>query len=263
VASDNDGSSETTDVNGVEVSVLGPVAIVGWLAVPTRRILIELLCYLALHHDRPVHGEELRAALWPSEDGVEASAKSLRTYMSLLRQYLGPELVPEATRGTGYRLSRNVTTDWAAFQEHVALADRSTEEFAQADALRSALALVRGMPFAGVASGTFMWAWSVEMLASTMEVAIVEAARRLVNLSLASGDGQTAMWATMRGLIASPYDNQLWKHHLMGARWEGGLAGLERAWANLISVFGQPPPDLIELRHDLARNVTGWHMTAS
>ena len=167
--------------------------------------------------------------------------------MSLLRQCLSPELVPEATKSTGYRLSGDVTTDWDAFQDHVASADQNAEASVQTDALRNALALVRGMPFAGVASGTFMWAWSAEMLASTMEVAIVAAARRLVNLSLASGDQRTAMWATMRGLIASPYDNQLWRDHLVGARWEGGFAGLERAWANLSSVFGQPPPDLVEI----------------
>ena len=177
----------------------GPVAIVGWLVAPTRRVVVELLCYLALHRGRPVRGEELRAALWPSEEGVEASAKSLRTYMSLLRQCLSPELVPEATKSTGYRLSGDVTTDWDAFQDHVASADQNAEASVQTDALRNALALVRGMPFVGVASGTFMWAWSAEMLASTMEVAIVAAARRLVNLSLASGDQRTAMWATMRG----------------------------------------------------------------
>ena len=92
----------------VLVKVLGTVEIEGWRETPKRRIVSELACYLALHAGRPVSGEVLRAALWPEADS-EASAKSLRNYMSDLRRALGSEHVPMA-RGTGYSVS--VRCDW-------------------------------------------------------------------------------------------------------------------------------------------------------
>ena len=82
----------------VLIKVLGSVEIEGWRETPKRKIVTELACYLALHAGRPVSGEELRAALWPEADS-EASAKSLRNYMSDLRRALGSEHVPMA-RGT-------------------------------------------------------------------------------------------------------------------------------------------------------------------
>lgn len=99
---------EVPRVTGEEVlvKVLGPVEIEGWRETPRRRVVAELACYLALHAGRPISGEVLRAALWPDVDS-EASAKSLRNYMSELRRALGSEHVPTA-RGTGYSVSTSV-----------------------------------------------------------------------------------------------------------------------------------------------------------
>ena len=105
--------SEASAGTGEQVllKVLGTMEIEGWRETPKRRIVSELTCYLALHAGRPVSGEVLRTALWPEADS-EASAKSLRNYMSDLRRALGSEHVPMA-RGTGYSVS--VRCDWTEF----------------------------------------------------------------------------------------------------------------------------------------------------
>ena len=102
--------AEATEM--VVVKVLGTVEVEGWRVPPKRKIVSELACYLALHAGRPVSGEELRAALWPDVDS-EASAKSLRNYMSELRRALGSEHVPLA-QGTGYAVAVTVVSDWAS-----------------------------------------------------------------------------------------------------------------------------------------------------
>jgi DNA-binding SARP family transcriptional activator len=222
----------------VMVRVLGPVEVLGWLETPNRRIVTELACFLVLHADRNVNGEELRAALWSGDLGAsEASAKSLRNAVSMLRKALGPTLVPEAHRGAGYRLAPGVACDWALFSELT-----SSDGPASADRLREALALVRGAPFEGVPSGTFTWAWT-ELFVSRMEVAVASAARRLGELALADNDLEVSVWAALQGLSASPYDRELWTMCLDGSARQGRDA-LERTWKSAMAVLGEDSRDL-------------------
>jgi len=55
------------------VRVIGPVEIEGWRRVPERAIVTELACYLALHPDQAMSGDELRFALRPD---MEAAART-------------------------------------------------------------------------------------------------------------------------------------------------------------------------------------------
>jgi DNA-binding SARP family transcriptional activator len=220
----------------VEARVLGPVEVVGWRTLPDRRIITELCCYLALHPERPVLGEELIAAIWP-DGGREASPKSLRTYLSLLRSALGADLFPESVKGAGYQLDPAVSTDWysfQAFQLDGATAGRDDGAM-QALILRQALRLVRGTPFAGVVAGTFGWAWT-ELLVSRMEQEIAAVAAKLADLSIASGDHRRSAWAAERGLSAVPFDESLWRRQLTAAAADSA-GSLERAWRDCRAVL--------------------------
>lgn len=138
-------AAESAAAGSLEVRVLGPVEILGWREEPTRRVVAELACYLALHADRRVTSEELRAALWPGDiESTQASAKSLRNAVSMLRKSLGAEAVPEASKGRGYRLAGEVRSDWARFSLLVKSARAGEAE--EADVLDEALRLVRGAP---------------------------------------------------------------------------------------------------------------------
>jgi hypothetical protein len=107
VAADPDESGPENPAGlGTQVRVLGPVVVVGWKTRPERAIVTELTCFLALHRSRQVSGELLRVALRP-EGTKEQSAKTVRTYVSLLRKALGPDALPASSSG-GYQLSTNV-----------------------------------------------------------------------------------------------------------------------------------------------------------
>lgn len=108
--------------------------------------------------------------------------------------------------------------------------------------MTDALALVRGAPFDGVPSGSYGWAWS-ELLVSRMEVAITDAAHRLVWLSTASGDLEQAEWAALQGLAAPPYDRRLWEG-LLGVAGARGRQKLARAWRDAQAVLGADAEEL-------------------
>ena len=217
------------------VRVLGPVEVEGWSDVPERPVVVELLCYLALHRGRPVHGDELRLALRP-DAAAEVSATTLRTYLSHLRRAVGPAVLPPATAG-GYQLGDHVTCDWECFQE-------LTGERAGAEELAAALALVRGRPFASTAEGTFPWIYT-ELLVSSMEVAIAGAARRLAEVALSTGDLERAGWAVRQGLAGVPNDYNLLELHLGAARRVSPQA-LRRAEDEVRAALGDDADDLIQ-----------------
>jgi hypothetical protein len=227
----------------IEVRVLGPVEIIGWLVLPDRAIVTELVCFLALHQGRPISGEELRAALRPDPEH-EARAKSLRTYMSLARAALGSDILPVGT-GAGYGLGPGVQTDWDTF---LTLSGPA----ADAAALRRALELVRGRPFAGVAASTYGWVFS-ELLVSEMEVAIASASRRLAELALGAGDLDVALWATRQGLLGVSGDLGLWEIHLTAAA-RGGSDAFTRACRDAEAALGADAADLIGVARSSARS---------
>lgn len=238
----SEGAAGTPSPSRVAVSVLGSVEVVGWREEPQRRMVTELLCFLALHGGQQVPADELRAALWPGDlESGDGSAKSLRNTASLLRRCVGAEVFPEAGRNAGYRLGPGVRSDWEVFQDLVMRSEAAGPE--EVSLLGEALRLVRGAPFDRVAPGSFGWAWS-ELYVSRMETAISAAAHRLATLSLSAADWATAEWAAVQGLTACPYDRLLWGDLLRVAQ-RGGRHRLERAWRDTQAVLGS---DVEELR---------------
>lgn len=228
----------------IEIRVLGPLEASGWITEPSRKIVIELAAYMALHKTRPVQTDELRAALWPSDNKPEANSKTLRSYFSLLREAAGEDALPHAARGVGYRAGRALTSDWERFQGLVATAGDLDERQA-VETLEVALELVRGSPFQGVEPGTFLWA-STQLLISEMEVTIAGVARRVVDARISWGDYALASAAATRGLVGVPFDFGLWSGTLRAARGLGPDA-LTRARRDAIAVLG-----------DDASRVDGW-----
>jgi DNA-binding SARP family transcriptional activator len=246
VESHDEGSP--LDAGGViEVNVIGPVEVTGWLTPPSRRVITELACYLALHPNRAVSAEELRAALRRDSAEVELSAKTLRNNISELRRLLGPEIVPLAG-ANGYRLSGRVRSDWTTFQDLVEQAGASAAAH-EASRLRTALTLVRGRPFADV---DYPWVLR-EFLFSEMEVAIGAAARRLAALSLEANDLAGALFALRRGLLASPYDLELWEEALRAAVGLGA-GELTRTWRDAQATLGADARELTPLVDRLRRH---------
>jgi hypothetical protein len=218
----------------VEVKVLGPVEVVGWLSRPDRPVITELACYLALHRERPVSGESIRAALRPGSEG-EHSAKTLRSYLSLLRKALGPDLMPSGT-GAGYQLSPDVQCDWQRFRALTSMGEDS-------ESLFEALALIRGQPFQAVPSGTFAWVFT-EFLISDMEFAIAEVAGRAADGAVEAGELEHAVWALRQGLNGAGSDIGLWRRYLEASSIVGSAA-LTRARQEAFAALGPDAETLL------------------
>jgi hypothetical protein len=220
-----------SDADRTEVRVLGPVEVLGWHVAPDRPVLTELLCYLALHRERPVSGEALRAAFRPDDADKEQSAKTLRTYLSMLRRSLGPNVLPNA-RSAGYRLADSVTTDWDQFRHLSALPDLESK----LDALKT----IRGRPFQDVAADTYAWVFT-EFWISDIEVAMVTQSKQAALLCREAGRSDDALWALRQGLLAARSDFTLWDTYLAIAS-DVGDSALLRAQREARAALGDDAP---------------------
>jgi hypothetical protein len=223
-------AEQKTLASAPEILILGSVEAHGWNFPPERAVVVELACYLALHRERAVSGESLRSALRP-DGSKEQSAKTLRTYLSMLRKALGPGALPSRPSG-GYQLARAVTTDWERF---VGLSQSDDVD----DALE-ALSLIRGRPFEGVPSGTYAWAFS-EFLVSQMEVAVASLVTRVVDQLVNVGDLERALSAVRQGLRAVAGDYGLWELYLSMAT-QAGPGALSRARSEARAALGDDAP---------------------
>jgi hypothetical protein len=219
------------DAGHTEVRILGPVEVLGWRVGPDRPVVTELVCYLALHRDRPITGEALRVALRPEEMDKERSAKTLRTYLSMLRRSLGPNVLPNAS-SSGYRLADSVVTDWDAFRQLSDLPDLQSK--------LDALKLIRGRPFEGVTTDTYAWVFT-EFWISDIEVTVVSWAKEAARLCREAGRPDDALWALRQGLLAVRSDFSLWDTYLTYAS-EAGDSARRRAQQEARAALGDDAP---------------------
>ena len=217
-------------MDGVEVwvSVLGPVGIAG-AARPFRRAWsLDLVVYLALHPNG-ASTDQWSTALWPDRlmapSTLYSTASAARR--SLGRRSAGGDHLPH---GHGrLRLADSVGTDVRRLAE---LAERPDPA-----GWREGLTAVRGRPFAGLRSPD----WTIlEGFVAEIEDLVVRTALRLGEQRLAEGDGPGAAWAARRALLASPFDERLYRILLRAADLEGNPAGVESTMAELLLVFGEP-----------------------
>lgn len=222
---------------GPAVLLLGTPLLVGATVEPDRKVVVELAAYLVCHRDGLRSTEQIQAALWPLEGSRgDASLDTARQHLSRLRRCVGEENLRDAAKAGGYGLGEEVSCDWLRFQA-LAEAARRSERIRSVTLRRQALSLVRGAPFAGVAKGTYGWAWE-ELIVATMEAAITDVAHRLAVELLTVGQASLADWAAGRGLLAVPTDETLLADRMTAARQMGGRPGLDRAWRDTKAVLG-------------------------
>lgn len=200
--------------SAVSVRVLGPVAVEGTTEAAGAKVS-ELIAFVALHP--ATTDERIKAALWP--DRVP-SPGTFHNTVSAARRVLGtgpdgPRFPPsEASR---YRLSDEVEVDWLCLEEAAAAKDP--------EALRRALALVRGAPFEGKAG--YHWAHE-EGLSHAASADVARAALALASAASAAGDEEEAVWAARQGLRSCPGDPVLLEALGRQQAPRGGPAGGDR-----------------------------------
>lgn len=218
----------------VEVRVLGPVEVRGAARPFQRAWTLELVVYLAMH-PRGATTDGWATALWPdrlmADPTLHSTVSAARR--ALGRSSLGRDHLPH--RRGALQLAPTVCTDWQRLGSLSATDDP--------DAWRAGLGLVRGRPFDGLRSPD----WTVlEGVAAAVEDGVVQLAIRLAEHLLGKGDGLGAARAARRGLLASPYDERLYRLLLRAADRQGNPAGVEAAMGELLRLVagegGAPPP---------------------
>jgi hypothetical protein len=236
-----------TDVvrDGPRSVVLGTPDALAMEKTSERRAIAELFHYLALHDTHRRNAEQILVALRPNAGTDEdLTLKTIHTYLSELRACVGAEHLPSASVAGGYLLLE-VTSDWADFVHLDRQADATGGDEAWALRFR-ALALVRGVPFAGVPADSYQWAVA-EHLISTMTTAIARCARRLATELLEAGGAAGAEEAARAGLRGAPEDFELWRLGALALDARGDRSAL-RLW--MTDARTHLEPDEIRRIHD-------------
>jgi DNA-binding SARP family transcriptional activator len=202
----------------------------------------SLLRLLALHGGSPVHREVIQESLWPDADAT-AGARSLHVALSALRRLLDDVADPPGGRliardGDAYRLAvAPDDTDIGRFDRTMAIgrAARARGETASA-AFGAVLDIYTGdlLPEEGPAD------WVAERR-DQYRARAIEAAGRLAEEALLTGDLATVVRACRFGLEIDRYQDALWRM-LIAARDRGGEAGAasrdRREYALVLEALG-------------------------
>jgi DNA-binding SARP family transcriptional activator len=222
---------------GVEVAVLGPVAVHG-AARPFRRSAArELVVYLAFHRHGVRHGE-WSLAIWPERP---VSLPTAHSTASDARAALGRDESgrPHLPRGADLCLGEAVRTDVERF---AALADGDDPR-----QLALAMRLIRGALF----SGLHRTDWAVfDGTQSEIERLVVRTALRCAKGLVRLGEGEEAEWVVRQALLLSPYDERLYRALLVAMAAQGNRARLHSAMAQLRTLAGEvarpPAPTAVD-----------------
>jgi DNA-binding SARP family transcriptional activator len=169
----------------------------------------SIIAYLALHDDRPQSADEIQNALWPESMKVSSVAqKTFLNYVSRARQTVGAQYLPEANGRPGYELV-NTSSDWREFRTLAASASTSSKEQAT-ELRRSALQLVRGVPFDGESSTFFEWAVNQKYVTSMIETVTTTAHQLQADLVMV-GDLDGAALAVKQAMLLAPTEMPLWR----------------------------------------------------
>jgi hypothetical protein len=265
------GTGSPPPLSTLSVRVLGPVEIDGWLEPPRRTAVRDIVTYLACHDDRPVSTDRLRDALArktptpgtrpsparsPSEP-VPITETTLRTYMTAVRNAVGPDRLPDATGAGGYRLT-GVDCDWTRFQDLTVRAGTAATETAATETaateterirlLTEAVALIRGRPFADGCA----WA-ERDGLPGFIEDDLMTATRTLATIQLRAGDPTAAVATAGVGLNLQPHDETLALTGLDAAHAAGRLTSFYQNLAGRLEANGQDVPPAVTNRYQQLR----------
>ena len=190
---------------------------------PFRRAwTLELVVYLALH-PRGVTSDVWATALWP--DRLMA-ASTLHSTVSAARRSLG-----RSRSGRDHLPHRPRRPPAVALRHHRLVPPDGARRRPGSGGL-VACPLAGPRPALRRAPSPD---WTVlEGVAATVEEGVVQLAIRLAEHHLGRGDGCSAARAARRALLASPYDERLYRLLLRAADLQGNPAGVEAAMGELL-----------------------------
>ena len=173
-----------------------------------RRRCVEMVAYLALHHDEPVTGERLRSRVLGYAD-VEASSRTLANTASAVRRSLGTDAAGtllHPVSSSGLYETHSVTSDVALF--HALIVRARSLAVPEASLLaHQALQLVQGEPLSSALRG-FEW-FLAEGHLGQLQRDGEYAALLLHHQATSQGDYELAFWSLQQGLRIDPFSDVL------------------------------------------------------
>ncbi|MFD5513321.1 LysM peptidoglycan-binding domain-containing protein [Streptomyces sp. NPDC127051] len=232
--------ADDTAVTAPMVLLLGRVVIegaAGRIDSNRQSAAVELVSYLALNPGADHHA--IDDALWP---GRLVNKQMRNAVISRTRSWLGKDADGEAffprvqdTGDSRYRLAQVVTCDWRNFQ-HLARIGLARHDEDGELALRRALALVRGRPFAAIDPQRYAWA---EPAIQEMVSAIADVAYELSSRRREADDYPGALWAAHQGFLAAEENELLHRQVFLAHHAAGDLTSLREAAARLARINEQ------------------------
>lgn len=211
----------------VEVKLLDATPSICGLESEPHGKLLSVLCYLAFHRQVPT--QRLRDTFWPG-----GSRKTADNAISDLRTRLGADtsgapVLGTATNDGTYQLSDDVGCDWTRVAHLVEEASRREPDEASV-LLRAALEHVEGQ--AGRDAPTSTYAWLIDDYDTYSRIAstVTDGAHRLGELALAAGDTDLADWAAMKGLVAVPGNEAMYRLRMRVSAAGGDGNGVREAF---------------------------------
>ncbi len=220
---------EPSPVKGPDLRLLGPVGLhnVDPMKVEGKKInrLTELAAFLLLHPGATA--DEISRQL--GTDTRPWSPATRQGYISRLRTWLGHDekgdlyLPNIEANGGGYRLSNSMNSDWHRFRQ-LAGPGPNRDASDRRVRLEAALELVTGMPFGNIGPGRYAWnSWHQREMID----AIVDVAHTLADTCQQTGDLPAARRAILRGLLAEPVSELLYRDLLRVEHRAGNLAAVK------------------------------------
>ncbi|MFJ4880014.1 LysM peptidoglycan-binding domain-containing protein [Streptomyces sp. NPDC088745] len=229
--------ADDTAVTAPTVLLLGRVVIegaAGRIDSNRQSAAVELVSYLALNPGADHHA--IDDALWP---GRLVNKQMRNAVISRTRSWLGKDANGEAyfprvqdTGDSRYRLAQAVTCDWKTFQNFARTGLARHDEDGEL-ALRRALALVRGRPFAAIDPQRYAWA---EPAVQEMVSAIADVAYELSTRRREAADYAGALWAAHQGLLAAEENELLHRQVFLAHHAAGDADALREAAARLARI---------------------------
>lgn len=249
---------ETDETWDFMACVLGPPRVIDRTFEPVsfeRGKAEELVIWLAFHPEQRKRSLA-RSALWlsPVQDATfsnitAAARRSLNAVR--VREDGGPWV--GITMSDELPLAETVITDVDVLREAVTHARLRPEE-SGVDRLRSALELVRGVPFAG---SSYTWSDGIGVCGEAATL-VVRAATMMAEMCQENGDIDGVYWATAKGLMALPGHEELVATRLRAHATRGDRSAMRVEWESfrraLASEWGDHEPSATMMQ--LWRNLT-------
>lgn len=246
----------------IEAQLLRRVPVLHGLDEEPQAKIEAVIIYMAF--TRNVASERIRRIFWPTSVSRGTSDNAIAKVRRLLGQTDDGEARLSLATNTGrFEVSEEIGCDWNRVQALVQEAKSAGNEMDEMACLRQSLRLVEGRPAADSPVKLYAWFTDDYEVYTHVETVLVDAAYRLGELAIKSGDSATARWAATQGLVVVPGQEALHRIQMKAASLAGDAQGIEDAYraatrsAEALSAWEDVQPETDDLYNALTRRSTG------